>query len=131
MQLLLVQLTLGYIATSTAFTGNALAVVRPRFTSPTCRWNAPPKSETEKAESNEDDIMNTTSKVQEEEEVPAVGNLVADEEWEGLTLELTELVRKSCESRQRPLVAVSIEVIILHAQLTCSCFCLMLQWWKI
>ena len=32
----------------------------------------------------------------EEQKKQVVGNLVADDEWEGLTLELTDLVRKSC-----------------------------------
>ena len=32
----------------------------------------------------------------EEQKKQVVGNLVADDEWDGLTLELTDLVRKSC-----------------------------------
>ena len=37
----------------------------------------------------------------EEQKKEVVGNLVADDEWEGLTLELTDLVRKSCTSSDR------------------------------
>lgn len=32
----------------------------------------------------------------EEQKKQVVGNLVADDEWDGLTMELTDLVRKSC-----------------------------------
>lgn len=33
----------------------------------------------------------------EEQKKEVVGNLVADDEWDGLTMELTDLVRKSCK----------------------------------
>lgn len=35
----------------------------------------------------------------EEQKKQVVGNLVADDEWDGLTMELTDLVRKSCTWR--------------------------------
>ena len=53
----------------------------------------------------------------EEHKKKAVGNLVADDEWEGLTLELTDLVRKSCTSSIRESVCLKSTVCV------CVCVC--------
>lgn len=44
---------------------------------------------------NDEDIDQVTFET-EEDKREAVGNLVADDEWDGLTMELADLVRKSC-----------------------------------
>ena len=53
-----------------------------------------PSAEEELAAVDVDDLTFES----EEQKKEVVGNLVADDEWEGLTLELTDLVRKSCTS---------------------------------
>jgi hypothetical protein len=69
--------------------------VIPRWTS-LVYWNVSPALYS--AANNEDskDIVDDVTFDTEEEKREAVGNLVADDEWDGLTMELADLVRKSC-----------------------------------
>ena len=72
-------------------TCNAFSVLPPSTRASICTFSTATKltlSEDEKKELNE-----SFNQLSEEEKKEAVGNLVADDEWNGLTMELSELVR--------------------------------------
>ena len=69
-------------------------VVRAFTTRPAARA-AVPRFMAEEGETKPEDVTFES----EEQKKQVVGNLVADDEWDGLTMELTDLVRKSCTWR--------------------------------
>lgn len=78
--------------TSSAFTTTTAPRVAARRAAVWPRSMAAEESEAEQPEINLEDIKFES----EEQKKQVVGNLVADDEWDGLTMELTDLVRKSC-----------------------------------